>query len=183
MKLWLVRHAEVVLPQGICYGAQDVAVNLAASAAAAQRLALELPVALRVRYSMLQRCEHLAITLQGMRPDLILKPDARLRELDFGAWEGQPWSGIAREAFDAWLADFAHASVGGTGECVAALMARVADAYEDWRAEGQDAVWITHAGVIRAVRLLAAGVRQVLTASAWPREAVGFGRALVLEVS
>ena len=27
--------------------------------------------------------------------------------MDFGAWEGQSWDAIGREAMDAWLADFA----------------------------------------------------------------------------
>ena len=38
-----------------------------------------------------------------------------------------------------------------------------------------DVLWITHAGVIRAVRLLLAGVRVVERADQWPREAVPFG--------
>jgi hypothetical protein len=37
---------------------------------------------------------------------LVLKPDARLREMYFGAWELRPWAGIARAEFDTWLADF-----------------------------------------------------------------------------
>ena len=43
MKLWLVRHAQVLLPPGICYGATDVAADAAATLSAAQALAAELP--------------------------------------------------------------------------------------------------------------------------------------------
>ena len=42
MKLWLVRHAQVLLPTGICYGATDVAADAAATLSAAQALAAEL---------------------------------------------------------------------------------------------------------------------------------------------
>ena len=44
-----------------------------------------------------------------------------LLELDFGAWDGQPWAGVPREDFDAWCADFPHHRPGG-GESVAALL-------------------------------------------------------------
>jgi len=181
MRLWLVRHARVALPEGVCYGASDVPLDAAATQAAAQALAARLPPGLRVWHSPLSRCELLALALQGLRPDLMLKPDARLRELDFGAWEGRPWSAIGREAFDAWLADFAHARPGGDGESVAALMARVAAAFDAWRAGGRDAAWVTHAGVIRAVRVLSQGVRAVHGAADWPADVVAFGDAWVIE--
>ncbi len=45
-------------------------------------------------------------------------------------------------------------------------MARVGAAWDDWRASGRDAVWVTHAGVMRAALLLSRGVR--LPASAVP---------------
>ena len=41
------------------------------------------------------------------------RPDPRLREMDFGCWEMQPWQGIPREAVDAWTADFARHRFGG----------------------------------------------------------------------
>lgn len=181
MKLWLVRHARVTLPEGVCYGASDVPVDGAATRGAAQALARTWRAALPVWHSPLSRCELLALDLQALRPDLMLKPDARLRELDFGAWEGQAWSAIDRAAFDAWLADFAHARPGGTGECVADLMARVAAAFDDWLASGRDAAWVTHAGVIRAASLIARGVRGVAQASDWPAQAVPWGEAIVIE--
>ena len=45
MKLWLVRHAQVLLPPGICYGATDVAADAAATLRAAQALAADQAVA------------------------------------------------------------------------------------------------------------------------------------------
>ena len=95
MKLWLVRHAQVLLPPGICYGATDVAADAAATLSAAQALAAELPQGLPLWVSPLQRCEQLAQALQGLRPDLAYKTtESSLAEMDFGHWEGQAWSSI-----------------------------------------------------------------------------------------
>ena len=150
MKFWLVRHAQVLLPPGICYGATDVAADAAATLSTAQALAAELPQGLPLRVSPLQRCEQLAQALQGLRPDLVYKTtEPRLAEMDFGHWEGQAWSSIPQHALDAWVADFAQHRFGGR-ESVAEVMHRVALAWEASRQVGQDAAWITHAGVIRA---------------------------------
>ncbi|MGB6101493.1 MAG: histidine phosphatase family protein, partial [Comamonas sp.] len=119
MRLWLVRHARVALPEGVCYGASDVAADVQATEAAACQWAECVPLRLVVRHSPLRRCAQLALSLQALRPDLTLESDARLRELDFGDWEGRPWSAVDREAMDAWLADFAHARPGRCGESVA----------------------------------------------------------------
>lgn len=181
MKLWLVRHAEVELAAGICYGQSEVPAQPAATRRAAAELARRLPQSAPMQVSTLQRCELLAQELQALRPDLIHKPDDRLRELNFGAWERQPWSAIGRGEFDTWLADFAHARPGGDGECVAELMARVAAAWDEWRAQPRDAVWITHAGVVRAVQLLARGVRLPASARDWPAAPLAFGTAWVIE--
>ena len=179
MKLWLVRHAQVLLPPGVCYGATDVAADAAATLSAAQALAADLPWGLPLRVSPLQRCEQLAQALQGLRPDLVYKTDAGLVEMDFGHWEGQAWSTIPQSALDAWVADFASHRFGGR-ESVADVMHRVALAWDvTWQA-GQDAAWITHAGVIRAASLLHQGVRQVQRADQWPKQGPGFGEWLTL---
>ncbi len=180
MRLWLLRHAEVAAAPGLCYGASDLPADPDATRRAAARLAHELPPGLALWCSPLQRCAALARELQARRPDLRLQTDVRLREFDFGAWEGRPWATIARPEFDTWLADFGQARPGGDGENVAELMGRVGAAWDAWRAAGQDAAWVSHAGVIRAARLLARGVREVRAASDWPAEGLDFGAALLL---
>ena len=181
MKLWLLRHAQVDLAAGICYGHSDVPAQAEATRRAAAAVAGSLPQDATLWVSTLQRCELLAQELRALRPDLTKIPDSRLRELHFGAWEGLPWSAIPRVEFDAWLADFAHARPGGDGECVAELMIRVAAAWDDWQRLQRDAVWVTHAGVVRAVRLLERGVRLPSAAGDWPAEPLAFGAAWVVE--
>nr|MDP2191344.1 histidine phosphatase family protein [Rhodoferax sp.] len=174
MKLWLVRHAQPLIASGICYGATDVAAEPQATLEAAQALAQTLPVGILLISSPLQRCERLAHCLQGLRPDLLYKTDARLVEMDFGCWEGQRWDAIPQVDFDSWMASFGDHRFGGK-ESVFELMQRVACVWDETQRQGRDAVWITHAGVIRATTLLAQGVRQVQHATQWPTEAPAFG--------
>lgn len=171
MKLWLARHARTLAPEGTCYGASDVEADAVATQEAARALAEVLPAGLAVRCSPLRRCMELARALQALRPDLAPAADARLAEMDFGTWEGRRWDALAGTAFDAWMADFGTYRCGG-GESVAALMERTAAALADTHA---DALWITHAGVARAVRLLLRGVAVPARAADWPEEGLPFG--------
>lgn len=181
MKLWLVRHAQPLVAQGVCYGASDVAAHAQATWEAAQALSGMLPRGLPVFASPLQRCTQLADTLLELRPDLPFTQDERLVELDFGLWENQRWDAIPQNAWDDWMADFGNHRFGGK-ESVNALMARVAAAWDAWRAQGHDAVWITHAGVVRAVSLLVQGQRTVERSEQWPSKPLPFGEWVELEV-
>ena len=178
MKLWLVRHARVLLEPGICYGATDVAADPAATNDAAMALAAQLPLGLPVICSPLQRCTQLASALHGLRPDLKWRADSRLREIDFGCWEGWRWSTIGQEAFVPWMADFHGYRFGGR-ESLGELMDRVEQALRQLP-DDAEAVWITHAGVIRAASLLVRGVRRVDAADQWPPQVVPLGGAQCL---
>lgn len=89
---------------------------------------------------------------------LALQADARLQEMDFGCWEGMPWAHIAQADIDHWANDLAHHAPGG-GEPLWAMLHRVQAALaHSWQADGahgtRDALWITHAGVVRCVQWL-----------------------------
>lgn len=177
--LTLARHAQPLVAAGVCYGALDMPADPHATQQAAAALAQTLSIGMQMISSPLQRCELLAKTIQGLRPDLTYKTDARLREMNFGCFEGQRWDSIAPETLDEWTADFWQHRFGGM-ESVAELMARVASLWDEARAGGQPQVWITHAGVIRAAMLLDQGVRRIDRAQDWPQAAPGFGQWLVL---
>lgn len=177
MTLWVVRHAQPLIAPGICYGALNVPADPQATQLAAERLAAVLPQCAAVRTSVLQRCKQLAQCLRGLRTDLSFEPEPRLVEMNFGHWEGQPWADIPQAALDAWTADFWAHRFGGA-ESVAEVMFRVAqvwDAVEPAQQAGPAQVWITHAGVARAVLLLAQGQRQIREAQQWPQAAPAFG--------
>jgi len=174
MTLWLVRHAQPLVAPGVCYGALDVSADADATAKAAQALAAELPPNLFVQVSPLQRCEQLAQCLRGLRHDLTFNAESRLQEMDFGVWEGLAWSDIPRTAMEAWTADFGGHRFGGV-ESANDVLQRVAQVWDACRTAAQPVVWITHAGVIRAVNLIAQNQRAVMNAEDWPREAPAFG--------
>lgn len=186
MTLWLARHAQPLIEQGICYGQLDIPADAAHTMVAARQLAEALPAQIRISCSPLQRCEQLKACLLALRPDLTCKTDARLKEMNFGRWEGRAWAAIAPAELQAWTDDFAHykpGSVGDSdvdsradgGESVSSFMARVASAFDELPQDA-DTLWITHAGVIRAASLIAGGTRQLDDPSRWPLAAPAYGQ-------
>ncbi|MFP6559903.1 alpha-ribazole phosphatase [Paraburkholderia sp. B3] len=169
MDLVLIRHPAVAVEAGVCYGASDVALAgdaaQEASALAGRLDTLGARAPARIESSPLTRCAHVANAL-GTTHGVVPRIDARLAEMDFGAWELQRWDAIGREQIDAWAADFDHARPHG-GESVAQFEARV----RAWFDEGasvaapgrplplEDVAWVvTHAGVIRAMTACALGL-------------------------
>jgi len=109
--------------------------------------------------------------------------DVRLNEMHFGRWELQPWDSIPRPAFDEWMADFAHHRFGGV-ESTQMLLDRVAVALQELKAaEPAHAVWVTHAGVIRAVSyIVQGGAMPIPDVGQWPREAPLPGGGVCLDI-
>lgn len=184
MKLWLLRHAAVQLEAGLCYGASDVPADLALTQQAASAMAGVLPSGLPVRVSGLVRAAQLARALGALRPDLPLAVvDVRLNEMDFGEWELQAWNAVPRIAFDRWMANFGQHRFGGA-ESTQMVLNRVAAALEEQRAARVDeAMWITHAGVIRAVQYLALhGTEPIRDPAQWPTRAPATGGYICLDL-
>ena len=174
MKLWLLRHAPVLASPGLCYGATDLAADALDTAATAARIAAELPPGIALVTSPLARCRSLADAIAAQRPDLVPQVDPRLAEMDFGQWEGRPWKSIPRAEFDGWTAGFADTRP-GEGESVREFMRRIEAAWSEWRNRRVDAVWVTHAGVMRAIALLHDGIRCPDHAMQWPSFPIAFG--------
>ncbi len=149
MCLILVRHTRPAVPEGVCYGVTDLDVAPTFDREAASVIA-SLPAVERLVTSPLRRCMRLAERIAAAR-GLTPVVDGRLREMDFGRWEGLPWEDIDRAELDAWAADLLHARPHG-GESVRMVSERVAAALADCRREGVPHAVITHAGVIKAAR-------------------------------
>ncbi|WP_437753772.1 histidine phosphatase family protein [Sorangium sp. So ce1389] len=159
------RHAPVPLA-GVCYGRLDVAAELSpAGAADVIERALE-GLGLRpgaIWSSPLSRCAEPAAELSA-RLGVPHAVDDRLLEIDYGAWEGRAWSDIARDdarAYAAWLDAWERAGPPG-GESALEVEARVRSF---WRALAPTSVasgaplhlLVAHAGVMRALRVVAGG--------------------------
>ncbi|RFO98708.1 phosphoglycerate kinase [Rhodoferax lacus] len=173
MSLWLARHAQPLVAPGICYGATDMAADAQLTLQAARALALELPLGIAVRVSPLRRCQQLAEALQAERHDLHFTTDMRLREMDFGLWEGVAWTDIPRAAIDAWTADFAQHRFGGQ-ESANEVLERVASAWDALHAL-HDTLWIAHSGIAQAATLLHQGMRHISRAEDWPLSKLPYG--------
>jgi alpha-ribazole phosphatase len=158
MRPIFVRHAPPLVT-GFCAGRADIDVEEVAPAADAVVRALrerDHRVA-RVFSSPTARCRDLAVEVAS-RLEAPVVFDTRLMELNFGEWEGRTWDEIVqsdRARFDRWARDY-HGEAPPGGERVAELEGRVAE----WLAEmgrsdpALSCLAVTHAGVIRAVRVL-----------------------------
>ena len=177
MRLHLVRHLAPSVAPGVCYGRTDLTVDPHTLALALPALRERLPADAPFISSPLRRCACLAESLTGQ-----VRYDARLVELDFGAWEMRAWVDIARAEIDAWAADVAYYRPGG-GESVFDMALRIA-AFHDalMRQPWPDVVIICHAG---AMRLLAARQRGATPAAmarlaASKPHAIGYGEVILL---
>jgi alpha-ribazole phosphatase len=180
VRLWLARHACPLIQSGICYGALDMAADPQATLQAAQQLALQLPSGVAVQVSPLRRCQQLAQALDSLRADLCFQTEARLREMDFGIWEGVAWSDIPRAAIDTWTAAFATHRFGGR-ESANDVLARVAGVWDALPLG--DSLWITHSGVAQAASLLQQGIRHVELAKDWPVTPLKYGASILFSNS
>ncbi|MEC5147420.1 alpha-ribazole phosphatase [Chitinophaga sp. 212800010-3] len=146
MEIYLIRHTTPAIESGICYGASDI--DVAGSfEEEVKRIPPLLPQKqLDVYTSPLQRCEKLAAALFGNN---YIKDD-RLKEMNFGDWEMQPWENISRNALNKWADNVVFEHIPG-GESYEELYNRSIALLEEVIARGKDAVFITHGGVIRCI--------------------------------
>lgn len=175
--LHLVRHGETTDSEGRCIGQTDVALS-DAGRRDVRRLAAswpeDVPAPARIESSDLRRAADsariLAATLDIDASDV--STDARLREMDFGAWDGRTWDAIERDdatRLTAWMEDWVTTSAPG-GECFCDVVDRTTVWLDDVGVPPPDAtpsdatasdvraseptasiVVATHAGAIRAL--------------------------------
>ncbi|OBV39184.1 histidine phosphatase family protein [Janthinobacterium psychrotolerans] len=183
MRLILVRHPQPDVASGICYGSSDVAVAPHILAAARAGLRASLPANIPLYTSPLSRCADLASQLAGDLQASYYTHDARLMEMDFGDWELRAWHDIDRDAIDAWALDLAQYRPGG-GENVLAMAARVAAFLDELLREQHAAVIIIcHAGTMRLLSALQAGLPLMETAllAATSAHKIAYGAVLALD--
>lgn len=151
-----LRHPPLPQLRGVCYGRRDDDPPPGAHAQAAQALCASHPQLLRLPLlsSPARRCRGLAEALRAHVGDGAARCDPRLREMDFGAWEGQRWDALPRAALDRWAADVAGFRPPG-GESFRDLVARVDDCL---RTLDRPHLIVAHAGVIRAAAHLLGGL-------------------------
>ncbi|WP_035095333.1 alpha-ribazole phosphatase [Aquimarina megaterium] len=147
MEIYLVRHTTPNIEKGICYGQSDIGITNTFTAEV-EKIHQSIPVheITTIYSSPLQRCKLLA---QTFKKEIIY--DHRLKELNFGDWELQPWDAIHSSEIDPWMNDFVNVQV-PNGESYIKLQERILDFYTSLdHISEEKIVVITHAGPMRAL--------------------------------
>ncbi|MEM8598605.1 MAG: histidine phosphatase family protein [Bacteroidota bacterium] len=160
--LHLLRHLPAADAAGRAIGHTD---RPLADPSAPDRLAAAWPhdPPARLVASPLLRAAHTARAL-GAAWDLETEFEPRLREMDFGTWDGRTWDEIERDdaaALQAWMSDWTSTPASG-GESFADVQARVGAWLSDQDAatppDDATVVVVAHAGPIRAVLVQVLGL-------------------------
>ncbi|MHC2002366.1 histidine phosphatase family protein [Methylobacterium sp. CM6241] len=187
MTVYFIRHGQTDWnAAGRLQGQRDVPLNatgLGQAESVAERLKAVAGDSLseaRFVASPLQRTRQ---TMEVLRARLDLAPqdyavDARLKEINFGTWEGSTWAEIRRRDSGSALARdrdrWGYRPPGEHGESYAMLVERVRPAIAELQ---PPAVIVAHGGVARAI-LVILGYASIREA---PRMAIRQGSVLVLD--
>ena len=146
-ELLLIRHSSVAHPRGFCYGDLDVNVSENfENEASGLKAKLSNYNPDKVYSSPLQRCTKLSDVLFDD-----YTTDPRIKELNYGIWEGLTWKEINVPEDSNWI--FHNPStVLENGESFEIQKARVVDFYNEVTASGdQKIAMVVHGGVIRSM--------------------------------
>lgn len=154
MRLQLLRHLPVCLPEGVCYGASDIDAQPLTDGDLDRVQASLLATPTLMVSSPLRRCRVLADALSPSA--VVTRFDSRLQEMNFGAWELQRWDDIDRQQIDDWAAaPWDYCPPGGErandlrDRCLAALVEALDEAR---RRHLTQLLIVTHGGPIRVIR-------------------------------
>jgi len=176
MEVILVRHTSVDVPKGTCYGWTDVAVrDTFEQEAQVTRQSLEplLPFD-KVYSSPLTRARKLAAYCGY--PDA--QTDDRLKEMNMGEWEMQPYDAIQDPHLQEWYDDYLNQPTTG-GESFMQQYRRVSSFLDDLKEKPYRRVAIfAHAGV-----LISAGIHAGLYQwkNAW-ENIMDYGEFIVIHI-
>ncbi len=164
-ELYLIRHGETELnAKGVYYGWTDCGLS-ENGVMQAEDLAdiLQNVTFDAVISSSLIRSVVTAAIVSGATPDEIVKDD-RLRELNFGDWEGMHHSDIKekhKDAWEKWSKDWKNAAP-PKGESFSELCSRVKCSLEDILKEyqGKRVLIVSHQGAMRIIPMVLLGLPQ-----------------------
>ncbi len=166
----LIRHAEVVATwKTVCYGAMDVPlsdIGASASREFARHLAEDWTPT-HIFHSGLSRTERLATWVGERFPGVPVTVDERLRERNYGEWQGRSWDEAYASDPDNFhgLVDHPDTYRPPTGETTTEMQRRIVDWYREVvGGPGEKRVIaLTHSGPIAAL----AGHLASVPANAW----------------
>lgn len=146
MEIYVMRHTAVDVPTGVCYGQTDVPLLNGYTdeiKITKQRIPIDIDA---IFSSPLRRCTFIAEEFNQF-----YSSDDRLLEMDFGAWEMQPWDEIPKQSFDNWMNDIVNTSP-PYGENLMTVQQRVTSFLDELRQKKYNKVLlITHGGPMRCM--------------------------------
>lgn len=149
MEIYLIRHPEVNIDPGICYGWSDVGVSDDLLKFAVAKVLRNIPGNSGFNFycSDLIRCRVLAEKISSGN----IYYSSAIRELNFGNWEMKLWNEIPQDELNFWMEDFVNRNCSG-GESYKELCDRVINFWNSLVKKDDDKIAvITHGGVIRSI--------------------------------
>lgn len=147
MEVYVIRHTEVDIPAGTCYGQSEVPLSDSFESEVSElksKLTNDFDVVYSSPYS---RCTVLAEELGY--PNCI--KDERLCELNFGDWEMKNWEDIDAKEIERWSEDIVGVRL-PNGENLGDMFARVSDFMEElMKMNHKKVLIVSHGGVIRCL--------------------------------
>ncbi|NLK36434.1 MAG: alpha-ribazole phosphatase [Gracilibacteraceae bacterium] len=164
-EIYLIRHGETDMnTKGVYYGWTDVGLSEKGIMQAEDLADILQDVQFdAVISSSLVRAVETASIVSGYDPDMIIK-DERLRELNFGAWEGIHHRELKekhKEALEKWSSDWKNTALPG-GESFFEIYIRVKSSIEDILKEykGKRVLIVSHQGTMRIIPMVLLGLTE-----------------------
>lgn len=147
MKIYLIRHTAVDVPEGMCYGQTDVPLKASFEVESKfVQVKIKDIVPDVVFSSPLSRCCLLTASCGFENPVL----DSRLKELNFGDWEGKQWNEIDMSI---WKENWINPAT-PHGESFQEMYQRVSSFFDELKNKNYKSVLVfTHGGVISCARV------------------------------
>ena len=140
----IIRHTKVYNPKNLCYGHFEIPLAETSQSDIHQASGQVADQYSAVFTSPSHRTSALA---QGLQRGLVL-PEPRLKEMNFGSWEGRPWDAISRDELDLWAKDIVNYIPPG-GESFQQVADRAQSFLKSIQHIGYDSVLlVTHKGTI-----------------------------------
>lgn len=145
--IYLIRHTKPNVKSGTCYGWSDLDVDISFNNEL-ETIKQKISNLNNFKFysSPLMRCSKLAKALANGNT---IHYDERIKELNFGKWEGLEWDNIPEEEMNIWGADYIN-NIVPEGESYSIMLERISDFWKNININ-EDSVIVAHDGVIRAI--------------------------------
>jgi alpha-ribazole phosphatase len=165
-QFWCWRHPRAQGASGRCIGRTDLPVDPRKAKRLAHQIRKwarrqQLPCVVHV--SHLARSRHVGLWLRHWGWRVVV--DTRLAELDFGHWDGKPWTAVPWSEVEAWQENLLHGEPGG-GESLFQLSQRM-ESFVASHAAQAHCLLVSHGGWINALMHVPPEATE-WAASAWP---------------